>query len=152
RLGLRDGRRAHRHAPLWDRRHPALLRERPPLPRAVRVKIPYRWLRELVETGASPQQAAERLTMAGIEGAGVTAVVTGLTGVVVGEVTGVAPHPAGGSLTVCQVSGGRETVGVVCGAPNVRAGVRAAFAPPGAVLPGGRRIEAATIKGVVSHG
>jgi len=116
------------------------------------MKIPYRWLRELVETDATPEQAAERLTMAGIEVAGVTPVVTGLTGVVVGEIAGVAPHPAGGPLTVCQVSIGRERVGVVCGAPNVRVGARAAFAPPGAVLPDGRRIEAATIKGVVSHG
>ncbi len=116
------------------------------------MKIPYRWLRELVETDATPERAAERLTMAGIEVAGVTPVVTGLTGVVVGEIASIAPHPAGGPLTVCQVLTGRERVGVVCGAPNVRAGARAAFAPPGAVLPDGRRIEAATIKGVVSHG
>ncbi|MBI4014292.1 MAG: phenylalanine--tRNA ligase subunit beta [Candidatus Rokubacteria bacterium] len=116
------------------------------------MKIPFRWLRELVETGASPTEAAERLTMAGIEVAGVTPVVTGLTGVLVGEIASVAPHPAGGPLTVCRVSTGVERFGVVCGAPNVRAGARAAFAPPGAVLPGGRRIEAATIKGVVSQG
>jgi phenylalanyl-tRNA synthetase beta chain len=116
------------------------------------MKIPYRWLRELVETDAPAEQAAERLTMAGIEVAGVTPVVTGLAGVVVGEITGIAPHPAGSPLAVCQVSSGRDPVAVVCGAPNVRAGARAAFAPPGAVLPGGRRIEAVTIKGVVSHG
>jgi phenylalanyl-tRNA synthetase beta chain len=116
------------------------------------VKIPLGWLRELVETDATVERIAARLTMAGIEVAGVTPVASGLSGVVVGEITGVAPHPAGGSLTVCQVTAGAGPVAVVCGAPNVRAGARAAFAPPGAVLPGGRRIETAAIRGVLSHG
>ncbi|HEV8310649.1 MAG TPA: phenylalanine--tRNA ligase subunit beta, partial [Methylomirabilota bacterium] len=60
------------------------------------MKIPYRWLREFVDTEATPAEAAERLTMAGIEVASVTPVVTRLSGVVVGEVTDVASHPAGG--------------------------------------------------------
>ncbi|HEV8309751.1 MAG TPA: phenylalanine--tRNA ligase subunit beta, partial [Methylomirabilota bacterium] len=103
-------------------------------------------------TEATPAEAAERLTMAGIEVASVTPVVTRLSGVVVGEVTDVASHPAGGPLTVCAVSTGSERFSVVCGAPNVRRGVRAAFAPPGAVLPGERRVETAVIKGTPSHG
>jgi phenylalanyl-tRNA synthetase beta chain len=116
------------------------------------MRIPYGWLRELVDTDATATVAAQRLTMAGIEVASVTPLVTGLAGVVVGEITSVAPHPAGGSLTVCQVSTGTGRFAVVCGAPNVRPGVRAAFAPPGATLPGGRRLDAAVIKGTVSEG
>jgi phenylalanyl-tRNA synthetase beta chain len=116
------------------------------------VKIPYRWLREMVETDASAAEVAERLTMAGIEVAGVTARVTGLQGVVVAQVGEVTPHPAGGPLTVCRVSTGEQDLCVVSGAPNVRPGVRAALALPGAALPGGRRIEAAMIRGVVSQG
>jgi phenylalanyl-tRNA synthetase beta chain len=116
------------------------------------VKIPYRWIRELVETDATPAVAAERLTMAGIEVASVTPVVSGLSGVVIGEIIGIAPHPAGGPLTVCQVSAGARRASVVCGAPNVRVGARVALAPPGAVLPGGRRIETAAIKGTASEG
>ncbi len=116
------------------------------------MKIPYRWLREFVESEATPQTVAERLTMAGIEVASLTPLVTGLSGAMVGEITAVAPHAAGGALTVCKVSTGAERFSVVCGAPNVRAGARAAFAPPGAVLPGGRRIETAVIKGVTSQG
>src|SRR3989304_1567359 len=116
------------------------------------MKIPFRWLREFVETDASPAQVPERLTMAGIEIAGVSPVVTGLAGVVVGEIASVVPHPAGGPLTVCRVSTGAERFTVVCGAPNVRAGPRAAFPPPGAALPDGRRIETATIKGAGSQG
>ena len=119
------------------------------------MKILYRWLRELIETEATPRAVAERLTMAGIEVASVTPLVTGLSGVVAGEIQDVKPHPAGGALTVCQVSTGAAGFRVVCGAPNVRPGVRgvrAAFAPPGAVLPGGRRIDAAMIKGAMSEG
>ncbi len=116
------------------------------------MKIPYRWLREFVETAASAREVAERLTMAGIEVAGVAPVVTGLSGVRVAEIETVEPHPAGGALTVCRVSTGAERLRVVCGAPNVHPGARAVLAPPGALLPGGRRIEAAVIKGVASQG
>jgi len=116
------------------------------------VRVPYRWLREFAETDASAREAAERLTMAGIEVAGLAPVVEGLRGVVVAEIAAVAPHPAGPPLTVCEVVTGAARHTVVCGAPNVRPGVRAAFAPPGAVLPGGRRVEAAVVRGRVSEG
>jgi phenylalanyl-tRNA synthetase beta chain len=115
------------------------------------VKIPYRWLREFVDTPAAPREVAERLTMAGVETALVTEGTADLSGVVVAEVLAVSPHPAGGALRVCEVSTGAERYRVVCGAPNVRAGARAAFAPPGAALPG-RRVAAATIRGTVSEG
>jgi phenylalanyl-tRNA synthetase beta chain len=116
------------------------------------MKIPYRWLREYVDTTADAREAAERLTMAGIETGVAGAGGVALRGVVVAEVIAIAPHPASGTLRVCEVSTGAERYRVVCGAPNVRAGVRAAFAPPGAVLPGERRVEVATIRGTVSEG
>ena len=76
-------------------------------------------------------------------------------GVVVGEIEAIerelgASH--GHRLVLCRVSTGRERYAVVCGAPNTKVGARAAFAPPGAVLPGGRRIAAAKIHGVESQG
>jgi phenylalanyl-tRNA synthetase beta chain len=116
------------------------------------VRIPYRWLREFVDTPAGAREVAERLTLAGIETGVVSEGATELRGVVVAEVLAVAPHPAGGALRLCEVSTGAERFRVVCGAPNVRAGVRAAFAPPGATLPGGRQIAVATIRGTVSEG
>jgi phenylalanyl-tRNA synthetase beta chain len=116
------------------------------------VRIPYRWLREFVDTAAEPRDAAERLTMAGIETGLVAESAAELGGLVVAEVLAVDAHPAGGALRVCEVSTGGERYRVVCGAPNVRAGVRAAFAPPGAALPGGRRVAVATIRGTVSEG
>src|SRR5262249_58494754 len=75
-----------------------------------------------------------------------------LGGLVVAEVLAVDVHPAGGALRVCEVSTGAERYRVVCGAPNVRAGGRAAFAPPDATLPGGRRVVVATIRGTASEG
>jgi phenylalanyl-tRNA synthetase beta chain len=116
------------------------------------MRIPYRWLTEFVETDASAARAAERLVMAGIEVASLTEVAPGLRGVVIGEVLEVRPHPGGGTLTDCVVDGGPGRHRVVCGAPGVRPGLRAAFAPPGAVLPGGRRIETAVVRGTASEG
>ena len=116
------------------------------------MRIPYRWLREFVDTDLPPRDVADRLTMAGIETALVAEGASELSGLVVAEVLDVAPHPAGGALRICEVSTGGERYRVVCGAPNVRAGARAAFAPPGAALPAGRRVAAATIRGTASEG
>lgn len=116
------------------------------------MRIPVRWLREFVTTTADLRDVAERLTMAGIEASPVAVGASELAGLVVAEVLTVTPHSAGGTLRVCEVSTGGERYRVVCGAPNVRAGVRAAFAPPGATLPGGRAVAVATIRGVASEG
>jgi phenylalanyl-tRNA synthetase beta chain len=116
------------------------------------VRIPFRWLAEFVDTTAGPREVAERLTMAGIEAAVAAEGASALRGVVVAEVLDVAPHPGGGTLRVCEVSTGAERYRVACGAPNVRPGVRAAFAPPGATLADGRRVEVATIRGQASEG
>src|SRR6185295_19620847 len=120
------------------------------------MKIPYSWVREFVELKLTAEQAAERLVNAGIEVASVTPMAPDLKGVVVGEIEAVERELGQGHggypLFLCRVSTGREHYSVVCGAPNTRVGVRAAFAPPGAVLPGGRRIATAKIQGVESHG
>ena len=64
------------------------------------MRIPYRWLREFVETGLDPRAAAERLTMAGIEAGLVGEAASELSGLVVAEVLQVAPHPASSTLHV----------------------------------------------------
>ena len=120
------------------------------------MKIPYSWVREFVDLTLTAEQAAERLVNAGIEVASVTPLAPDLKGVVVGEIEAVERELGQGHggypLFLCRVSTGREHYSVVCGAPNTKVGVRAAFAPPGAVLPGGRRIAAAKIQGVESQG
>src|SRR5262245_36893097 len=90
--------------------------------------------------------------MAGIETSLVAEGAAELSGLVVAEVLAVTPHPTADTLRICEVSTGGERYRVVCGAPNVRAGARAAFAPPDATLPGGRRVTVATIRGTASEG
>src|SRR6266850_2571673 len=119
------------------------------------MKILYGWVKEFVDLRLTAQQAADRLVNAGIEVASATALAPDCKGVVVGEIEAIerelgASH--GHRLVLCRVRTGRERYAVVCGAPNTKVGVRAAFAPPGAVLPGGRRIAAAKIHGVESQG
>src|SRR5438309_8640892 len=112
------------------------------------MKIPYAWVREFVDLRLTAGQAAERLVNAGIEVASVTPLAPDLKGVVVGEIEAVERELGGGHghrLLLCRVSTGCQRHSVVCGAPNARVGVRAAFAPPGAILPGGRRIAPAKI-------
>lgn len=120
------------------------------------MKILYKWVCEFVDLRLSPQSAADRLVNAGVEVASVTPVAPpGLAGVVVGEIEAVERELGeshGHRLVLCRVSTGRERFAVVCGAPNAKVGARAAFAPPGATLPGDRRVGVATIQGVQSHG
>ncbi|MBI1847034.1 MAG: phenylalanine--tRNA ligase subunit beta [Candidatus Rokubacteria bacterium] len=120
------------------------------------MKILYGWVRELVDVTLTPEQAAERLIGAGTEVASVTRLApAGLRGVVVGEIRAIERdlgESHGHRLLLCRVSTGREELSVVSGAPNTRVGVRAAFAPPGASLPGGRAIGMATIRGAPSQG
>src|SRR3989441_8464166 len=121
----------------------------------VTMKIPYKWLQELVGLGLSPAEAADRLTNAGIEVAAVTPLAPDVRGVVVGEIEAIERELGeshGHRLLLCRVSTGSQKFSVICGAPNTKVGVRAAFAPPGAVLPGQRRVETATIRGVPSQG
>jgi phenylalanyl-tRNA synthetase beta chain len=120
------------------------------------VKIPLRWLREVVETDLDPAALKERLVQAGIEVASITPVVEGLRGAVVGQIERVErelePRGPDHWLRVLRVATTGGAFSVLCGAPNAVAGMRSAFAPPGATLPGGRRIEKATIRGVTSEG
>jgi len=123
------------------------------------MKIPYRWLREFVDVDLTPQQAADRLTNAGVEVAAVTPLApAGLAGVVVGEIEALERQlgeSRGHRIVLCRVTTGRERFAVVCGAPNVAVGLRAAFAPPGARLPeagGSREVGVARIRGVESQG
>ena len=96
---------------------------------------------------------AHRLTMIGHEVDGLERHGDDLDGVVVGEIIEVARHPDADRLSVCQVSAGSgETLEVVCGAPNVRPGLKSPFAPVGCKLPNGIKLRRAKIRGVESNG
>ncbi|MFL6565169.1 MAG: phenylalanine--tRNA ligase subunit beta [Burkholderiales bacterium] len=113
--------------------------------------VPESWLRSFCNPPIPGQELADRLTMAGIEVEAYEPYGPQFSGVVVGEVLSVVKHPNAEKLTVCAVSIGSETVQVVCGAPNVRAGMKAPLARVGARLPG-TQIKATALRGVESHG
>lgn len=115
------------------------------------MKFSENWLREWVDPPLSTAELAVQLTMAGLEVDAVTPAGEALEGVVVGEVLAVAPHPDAERLGVCRVSDGTNEYQVVCGADNVRAGLRVPFAREGAVLPG-VTIRRARLRGVESQG
>jgi phenylalanyl-tRNA synthetase beta chain len=116
------------------------------------VKITYSWLNEFTRLTVAPAELAQRLTLAGLEVESLTPVAPPFTGVVVGEVLECGRHPDADKLSLCLVTtDGKDRVGIVCGAPNVRAGLKVAVAKVGAELPG-LTIKGAKIRGVESNG
>ncbi|NKB31608.1 MAG: phenylalanine--tRNA ligase subunit beta [Pseudomonadales bacterium] len=115
------------------------------------------WLKEWVDHQLDTEELMENLTMAGLEVDGSAAVARDFSGIVVGEVQEVNPHPDADKLSVCTVSDGKDTFQVVCGAPNVRAGMQVPFAKVGSevIIPEEDKpfsIKAAKLRGVESNG
>ena len=116
------------------------------------MKFSEAWLREWVNPELGSEQLAEQLTMAGLEVDSVEPVATVFQGVVVAEVLSVGPHPDADKLRVCQVSAGEgEPLQIVCGAPNVREGMKAPLATVGGFI-GDMKLKKAKLRGVPSHG
>ena len=116
------------------------------------MKFSEAWLREWVNPDLDTHQLAEQLTMAGLEVDSVEPVAALFEGVVVAEVLSVEPHPDADKLRVCQVSAGEgEPLQIVCGAPNVRAGMKAPLATVGGSI-GDMKLKKAKLRGVPSHG
>lgn len=115
------------------------------------MKFSENWLRTFVAPALSTAELAEVLTMGGIEVEEIEPVAPRFDRVVVGEVLAVEKHPAADRLTVCRVNVGVAPLAIVCGAPNVRAGMKVPTALVGARLPA-MEITAATVRGVESQG
>ncbi|NKI33705.1 phenylalanine--tRNA ligase subunit beta [Wenzhouxiangella sp. XN79A] len=117
------------------------------------MRFSYQWLTEWVDTELTAEQAAERLTAAGLEVDELVRLGGDLDGVVVGRIDRCEPHPDADRLKVCSVDiGADQPLQIVCGAPNARAGLRAPVATVGSRLPGGLKIRAARLRGVESAG
>lgn len=111
------------------------------------------WLRAYVNPPIGADELAERLTMAGLEVEENEPVAPPFSGVVVAQVLAVERHPNADKLTVCRVDAGTgEALNIVCGAPNVVAGMRTPCALEGAVLPRDFRIKRTKMRGVESQG
>jgi phenylalanyl-tRNA synthetase beta chain len=116
------------------------------------VKISEQWLREWVDPELPTEELAHQITMAGLEVEAIEPVAGSFSGVVVARIVSAEQHPDADKLRVCQVDTGEETVQIVCGAPNARAGLMAPLARVGAVLPDDFKIKAAKLRGVESRG
>jgi phenylalanyl-tRNA synthetase beta chain len=123
------------------------------------MQFPESWLREFCNPPLSTAELADLLTMSGMEVEELRPVAPPFSKVVVGEVLSVERHPNADRLSVCQVDAGTgRTLNIVCGAPNVKPGIKVPCALVGAALPpaeeGGARFEIklGQLRGVESQG
>lgn len=111
------------------------------------------WLRSYINPQMTTEELAEALTMAGLEVEEVSTIAPAFEGVVVAKVVTCRDHENSDHLHVCEVDAGTgELLQIVCGAPNVAAGVKVPCAMIGAELPGGFRIKKSKLRGEVSMG
>ena len=114
--------------------------------------VSYKWLKELVDIDVPSQELAEKMSTTGIEVEGVESPAAGLSKIVVGEVLSCEDVPET-HLHVCQVNVGEEEARqIVCGAPNVRAGIKVMVALPGARIADNYKIKKGKIRGLESLG
>lgn len=117
------------------------------------MKFSEAWLREWVNPAVSTTELADQLSMAGLEVDSVEPVAGEFDGVLVGEVLTREQHPNADKLSLCMVNvGGDNPLQIVCGAPNVAAGLKVPVAVVGAVLPGNFKIKRAKLRGMESQG
>jgi phenylalanyl-tRNA synthetase beta chain len=115
--------------------------------------VSYKWLKDYVDLdGVTPEELADKITNSGIEVEHLTYPGADLTNIVVGKVMACTPHPKSDHLHLCRVDLGDETVQIVCGAPNVAAGLKVPVARRGATIAGGKKIDRTVFRGETSDG
>lgn len=117
------------------------------------MQFPHSWLKTQADPDLSADELAHLLTMAGLEVEETEAAAPAFSGVVVAEVKSVEKHPDADRLNVTKVDAGTgELIQIVCGAPNVKPGIKVPCSLPGAVLPGNFKIKPTKMRGVESNG
>lgn len=117
------------------------------------MQFSYSWLKQQANSNLSADELAHLLTMAGLEVEETQSAAPAFDGVVIAEVKSVEKHPDADRLNVTQVDVGKgEYVQIVCGAPNVKVGIKVPCALPDAHLPGNFEIKPTKMRGVVSNG
>ena len=113
--------------------------------------ISLNWVKDYIDLdGEDLKELATKVTKAGIN---VEAVISNhIDNLVIGEVVECINHPDSDHLHVCKVNVGTDIKQIVCGASNVRAGIKVIVALPGAVLPGNFEIKSGKIRGELSDG
>jgi phenylalanyl-tRNA synthetase beta chain len=117
------------------------------------MKFSLEWLKQHLDTKASAQEIADKLTAIGLEVEEIVNPAEALAPFRVAKVLTAAKHPQADKLQVLTVDAGEGPVQVVCGAPNAHAGMLGVFGPPGAYIPGSSlTLKVAAIRGVESRG
>lgn len=114
--------------------------------------ISWKWLKDYIEIDLTPEELAEKLTMAGIPVEAITRLGEGLEKIVTGKLAVVEKHPNADKLSICQVDLGTEKIQVVTGAGNIKQGDVVPVALVGAKLPSGLEIKPSKLRGVDSNG
>ncbi len=117
------------------------------------MKISTSWLREWVNPALSTKALCEKLTMAGLEVESLTPIAEKFSSVVIAQIIHIEKHPEADRLQVCQVNVGQtELLTIVCGAKNIKEGMKVPAALVGAILPNNITITRSKLRGVVSNG
>ncbi|MDI6808309.1 MAG: phenylalanine--tRNA ligase subunit beta [Candidatus Eisenbacteria bacterium] len=116
------------------------------------MKLVVSWLGSLVEFNSAPQELPRILSERGLLVDSSEKITWSGKSIVVGKVLSVEKHPSAGNLIVCSVDVGSSGLRIVCGATNVKPGMTVPVAVPGSFLPGGRKIESITLRGIRSEG
>ena len=113
--------------------------------------ISLNWVKDYIDIeNEDLNELAVKITKAGVN---VEKVISKrINNLVIGKVISCEMHPDSDHLHICMVDTGSETLQIVCGAPNVREGLKVIVALPGAILPGNFEIKKGTIRGVESNG
>lgn len=117
------------------------------------MKFTLSWLKDFLDTNASVDEIAERLTAIGLEIEEVVDPLAAVKDLIVVSIDECVAHPDSDHLHVLKVNTGKELVQIVCGAPNARAGMKGILARPGDYVPAfGDKLKAGKIRGVESFG
>ena len=113
--------------------------------------ISLNWVKDYINLDNEDlKELALKVTKAGVNVEKV--ITTDLSNLVIGEVVECIDHPDSDHLHVCKVNIGSEVLQIVCGASNVRVGIKVIVALPGAILPENFEIKKGKIRGVESNG
>ena len=117
------------------------------------MKFTWNWLKDHLDTTATMEEILDVLPMIGLEVEDVDNPAERLASFTVAEIVSATRHPNADKLQVCSVNTGKETLQIVCGAPNARAGLKTILAVPGTYIPGlDITIKKGDIRGEESHG
>ena len=117
------------------------------------MKFSESWLREIIDIDLSSEELSAKLTMIGHEVDSFEIDGGGLEGILIAQIVSFEKHPNADRLSLCQVTtDGKNRISIVCGAPNVKQGMKSILALPGKILPNGLKLEKSEIRGIESFG